>query len=126
MNAETTIAIIGTIITSVLITAGQVFWKLGISNAGGFYINDQNILDNIIRILINPQVILGFIVYIFATVIFMYLLSNYEVSFIIPISSVSYVFALLAGKYIFSEIISNTNIIGVLLIMIGVALISAK
>jgi len=126
MNHNITIALVGTVITSVLITLGQVLWKLGISKSGGFYISDQSLLINLQRVLFNPYVLLGFVLYGIATVVFMYLISNYQVSFIIPISSISYIFALIAGRYVFGEVVEVPHIIGVILIMGGVSLIAIK
>ena len=115
-----------TILTSILITGGQVFWKIGISRAGGFYLTDQTWIANIFRIILNSYVLLGFFIYAIATVFFMYLLANYKVSFIIPLSSISYIFALIAGRLIFDEFISISNIVGVFIIIIGVAVISMR
>ena len=46
--------------------------------------------------------------------------------FLIPLSSISYIFALIAGRFIFDEFISIYNIIGVFIIIIGVAVISMR
>ena len=64
-----------TIITTLLITIGQVLWKLGIEKSGGFYVSDQTWIENIFRILFNYHVLIGFILYALATVFFMYLLA---------------------------------------------------
>jgi len=119
-------AIILTILTSFLITLGQVFWKLGIQKAGGFYMNETSIIQNIIRIVFNGYVFSGFVIYGIATFFFMYLISKFDVSFIIPLSSISYVFVLLAGAWVFKEEISIYRLLGVMVIILGVYLISKK
>ena len=50
INYNLASALFYTIITTLLITIGQVLWKLGIEKAGGFYLPDQTWLDNIFRI----------------------------------------------------------------------------
>ncbi|HPE33570.1 MAG TPA: EamA family transporter [Bacteroidales bacterium] len=112
-----------TIFTTLLITSGQVLWKIGLQKAGGFYLPEQNILENVIRIIFNAWVFSGFVVYAAATGFFMWLISKFEISMVIPITSVSFIYSLLAGYFIFHEQISPVRIMGVLLIIVGVILI---
>jgi drug/metabolite transporter (DMT)-like permease len=109
--------------TTLLITSGQVLWKLGLSRIGGFYLSEYSLLGNLFRILMNPFVIAGFVVYIIATGFFMFLLSKYDISLVIPISSVSFVFSLIAGAYIFHEQISLMRISGVFVIIAGILMV---
>lgn len=111
------------VFTTLLITSGQVLWKLGLQKAGGFYISEQSLLGNLLRTLTNPFVIAGFVAYIIATGFFMFLLSKYDISLVIPISSVSFVFSLIAGAYIFGEQISWLRIAGVLVIITGIMMV---
>lgn len=55
------------------------------------------------RVFTNPFILSGFAVYVLATAFFMFLISKYEISLIIPVSSASFVFSLLAGFFIFNE-----------------------
>jgi drug/metabolite transporter (DMT)-like permease len=106
--------------TTLLITSGQVLWKIGIQKAGGFYLPDQSIIGNVFRILFNGWVFLGFVVYAVATGFFMWLISKFDISLIIPITSVAFIYSLLAGYFIFGEQISLFRVFGVLLIIAGV------
>jgi len=106
--------------TTLLITSGQVLWKIGLHQIGGLYLPEKGILDNIFRIILNGWIFSGFVVYAVATVFFMWLLSKYEISLVIPISSVSFIFSLIAGTLIFHEQIHALRFIGVILIMLGV------
>lgn len=112
--------VILSISTTLLITTGQVLWKIGIQKAGGFFLPDQSIFDNVIRILFNGWVLSGFVVYAIATGFFMWLISKFDISLIIPITSVAFIYSLLAGYFIFNEQISLVRIFGVLLIIAGV------
>ena len=111
------------IFTTLLITSGQVFWKIGLGRIGGFYLADAGIFGNMFRILSSPFVIAGFAVYILATGFFMYLLSKYDISLVIPISSISFIFSLIAGAWIFHEHITAMRVAGVLVIITGIILV---
>jgi len=106
--------------TTLLITTGQVLWKIGIQKAGGFFLPDQSIFENVFRILFNAWVLSGFVVYAIATGFFMWLISKFDISLIIPITSVAFIYSLLAGYFIFDEQISLIRVLGVLLIIAGV------
>ena len=106
--------------TTLLITSGQVLWKIGIQKAGGFYLPEQSIVGNVFRILFNGWVFSGFVVYALATGFFMWLISKFDISLIIPITSVAFIYSLLAGYFIFGEQISLYRVFGVLLIIAGV------
>jgi len=106
--------------TTLLITSGQVLWKIGIQKAGGFYLPEQSIIGNVFRILFNGWVFSGFVVDALATGFFMWLISKFDISLIIPITSVAFIYSLLAGYFIFGEQISLYRVFGVLLIIAGV------
>lgn len=112
--------VILSIFTTLLITSGQVLWKIGIQKAGGFYLPEQSIFENVFRILFNGWVFSGFVVYAAATGFFMWLISKFDISLIIPITSVAFIYSLLAGYFIFHEQISLVRVFGVLLIIAGV------
>jgi len=111
------------IFTTLLITSGQILWKIGFREIGGLYLPEKSFLQNIFRVSLNGWIFSGFIVYAVATIFFMWLLSKYEISLVIPISSVSFIFSLIAGFVIFHEQISLLKIAGVVLIMVGIILI---
>jgi len=110
------------IFTTLLITSGQVLWKIGLQKIGGFYLPDRSIIENFFRIILNGWIFSGFVVYAIATGFFMWLLSKYDISLVIPISSVSFIFSLIAGSMIFHEQINFLRVAGVALIMIGIIL----
>lgn len=111
------------VFTTFLITSGQVLWKIGLQQSGGFYMADQSLINNLFRILTNGWVFSGFVVYLIATGFFMYLLSKYDISLVIPISSVSFIFSLIAGALIFHEHISAMRLVGVLVIIAGIFMV---
>jgi drug/metabolite transporter (DMT)-like permease len=110
------------IFTTLLITSGQVLWKIGLQKIGGFYMPERSIIENFFRIILNGWIFSGFVVYAIATGFFMWLISKYDISLVIPISSVSFIFSLIAGSMIFHEQINFLRITGVVLIMIGIVM----
>lgn len=111
------------VFTTLLITTGQVLWKIGLQKIGGFYLAEKSILENIIRIVFNGWIFSGFVVYALATGFFMWLLSKFDISLVIPITSVAFIYSLLAGYWIFHENISPMRIVGVIFIIFGVFLV---
>lgn len=65
----------------------------------------------------------GFVIVI-SSLIWVYLLERIEFSLLYPIISLSYVFGLLAGKFIFGEQIPATRWVGVIIIIIGVLIVN--
>jgi undecaprenyl phosphate-alpha-L-ara4N flippase subunit ArnE len=59
-----------------------------------------------------------------ATVLWLYVIKHFDFSIIYPMTSISYLFGMLAAIYVFQEIIPPTRWIGVLLVMGGVILIA--
>lgn len=117
-------AIVLTFLFSVITTVGQVLWKIGLNKAGGFYISDMSIIQNVFRILLSWYIIFGFVVFLVATGIWFYLLSNYKLSVILPVSSIAFIFSMIAGKMFFFENINLVNWLGVGFIIFGVVLIA--
>ena len=109
--------------TTFLITTGQVLWKIGLQKIGGFYLPEKSIIQNFLRIILNEWIFSGFVVYAIATGFFMWLLSKYEIGLVIPISSVAFIYSLIAGHLLFNEQITVWRLAGVLLIIAGVVMV---
>ncbi len=120
------IAILLTIFTTILIAIAQVLWKIGLEKIGGFYLTEQTIFQNIIRVGFSIYILSGLVLYALATVIFLYLLNQYPISLIVPLSSISFIFTMIAGIVIFKEQVNYINWIGAIVILIGVFLITKK
>lgn len=125
-NKTMIIAILLTIFTTILIAIAQVLWKIGLEKIGGFYLTEQTIFQNIIRVGFSIYILSGLVLYALATVIFLYLLNQYPISLIVPLSSISFIFTMIAGIVIFKEQVNYINWIGAIVILIGVFLITKK
>ncbi|RTR36415.1 hypothetical protein EKG37_02340 [Robertmurraya yapensis] len=98
---------------------GQTAWKLGLENLQ----LQGSVFQKFFQIIFSPLIIMGFVLYALATVIWMYLLSKLPLSFLYPLQSLAYVLALIISFYLFKENIPITRWIGTGVILIGVYLI---
>ncbi len=110
-----------------LLVLGQSFWKLGITQLQPQLTGQTQLVKKLFALFINPYVIAGFVVYIFATALYMYVLSKYQygVSYVV-IVSLSIVFATIIAMVLFKEQIRLINAVGLAIIIAGVILVAKK
>ena len=71
--------------------------------------------------------LLGFILYIGSFLMWQKLLTTYDLSYIVPITTgIVQIVVLIASYFIFHEAITLTNLIGIIFVTIGIVLISIK
>ena len=95
---------------------GQLEFKRG-SETFGF---------NITSILANYHLLIGFLLYAFSTLIYIYILREGRLSFIYPIIATSYIWTTFFAKIFLNEPVDATSWLGIALILIGVTLISLR
>ncbi|MFZ3590415.1 EamA family transporter [Bacillus sp. DJP31] len=111
---------IALIILNILcLVGGQTVWKIGLENLQ----LSGNIFQKLIQFFFSPFIFLGFVLYIVATGIWMYLLSKLPLSFLYPLQSLAYVIALFIALFIFKEHIPISRWVGTGVILIGVYLV---
>lgn len=103
-----------------LLTAGQVLWKIGLNQAGGFS------LANAVKVLFSPMILAGLFLYVIATGVWFMVLGKTDLSFAYPLQSMAYILGVIAALLIFKEAIPVTRWIGVGVIIFGVYLVSMK
>jgi drug/metabolite transporter (DMT)-like permease len=103
----------------VCLVLGQTSWKIGLGN---LHLHG-NLIQKFFQFVFSPFIFLGFILYILATIIWMYLLSKLPLSFLYPLQSIAYVLALFVGLFLFKEQIPVTRWLGTGVILIGVYLV---
>lgn len=109
------------ILTSV---AGQFFLKTGASKLG--QVNASNALSLILNIVRTPELLTGLACYGLGAVAYILVLTRVNLSVAGPAISLSYVFALLIGHFVFGEPIPPKLYIGMGLIICGVILVIWK
>lgn len=101
---------------SLFLTLTQVFLKFGLARMEPFGFN-WNFLRSA---LFNWQFAMSGVCVVTASLIWFYVLKNFDFSLAYPLISISYVFGMFAAIFIFHEIVPATRWIGVGFIMLGV------
>lgn len=104
----------------ILLVTGQYLFKIGLTQAGGFTV------ANVTKVLINPLIVAGLVLYIIATGLWFAVLSKTELSFAYPLQSTAYVLAVLVDRLVFKQMIPLSSWVGVGIIIIGVYLVSMR
>jgi uncharacterized membrane protein len=79
-----------------------------------------------LQILAQPAVDLGLLVYVFGSACWIIAVSQKEISFLYPLSSVNYVLVALASTLLLSEPLHARRVEGVLLIAFGMVLLYCR
>lgn len=113
------------ILTALQVVVAQTLWKIGLDRVG-FVADKEFILSSqVFRVFLSPLIVLGVFLYISATFSFFVLLSMFDYSHsqtVVVCSSLTLTF--LSAAVIFNEQLLLINLLGVLLIFIGVLLIT--
>lgn len=108
----------GLIVVSVLLRAiNPVFFKVGALNIDSF---------TIVEVCTNIFYFLGFTVLFVRTIVWQLTLSRFPLSYAYPFLSVSFILILIAGHFIFNEPVRISNILGSLIIMVGLIVMSRR
>jgi len=100
---------------------GQLVWKKGLSMMPGLFTNPP--VQVVTTLISSVYIWIGIGLYSFATVLWFYLLSRYEFSFIYPMNSLTFVFAVIVAVNVLEERVPWQRWFGVGLICAGVYLI---
>ena len=106
------------LLNTVILVAGRFLWKYGMMKTT-FKLDPLSI----IKILFSPFIFSGLVMYGFATILWLFILSRVPLSVAYPVQSIAYVLAVFGAYFVFHEPLSPTKIIGVILIILGVSLI---
>jgi len=93
---------------------GSLYLKLGSKKTN----------KKIASFLMNKNLIKGIVFYILSTIIYIYLLKKIELSILYPITSLTYIWVLMLSKTHLNEKVSNTKMMGVSLIILGIITIN--
>jgi len=107
----------------ILLVIGQIFLKHGMNSIKHFSFSEF-FSSGILRLFRSPYLILGFMFYGISTVIWLEILTKLELSYALPILSLSYAFNFFAAWFFLGENVSLLRFIGIVVICIGVYLVS--
>ncbi|MEX0267522.1 EamA family transporter [Leptolyngbyaceae cyanobacterium UHCC 1019] len=102
-------------------SGGQFLLKLGAGKLGK--VNANNFISLILNIALTPELIAGLALYAFSSIFFILVLTRVKLSVAAPAVSISYIFSVLLGYFIFNESISRYQVFGLGLIIAGVVLV---
>lgn len=105
-------------------TTGQFLLKVGALQLGK--VNAANWFGHILSLLTIPQLLIGLCFYALGAVAYILLLTRVNLSVAGPAASMSYIFSVLMGYFIFRETIPLSRAIGLGLIVFGVLLVIWK
>ena len=77
-----------------------------------------------VSIVLNGYIFGGVFIFVLSLLLWLYLLSQFDLSFLYPFGSLSYVLAALGGWFFFAEKITLYRGGGILLILMGVLLVA--
>ena len=100
----------GLVLVQVLsLAAGQILWKVGIDQAGGFMTAGRSALDSLVELAKSPAFVIGSGLYLVATFVWFYLLARHDLGYIYPILSLTYVVTFIGGWLVLGEPLSSSG-----------------
>ncbi len=108
------------IIAVLLSVVGQLFLKAGMNKAE---IEHIKLIELGKKMLFNYFVMSGLLLYVASTLLWIIVLSDFELSYAYPMVSAGYFFVTLASVFVFKEEVSVDRWISVFVIIFGVILI---
>ena len=103
---------------TLLVAIAQYLIKLGANR-----LSHAGLLATLIGILTIPQLFFGYCLYGVFTVLFIYALRHGELSILYPLIALSYVWVTITAVVAFHETTNPFKIVGVLVIILGVAVL---
>ena len=98
----------------------NMFWKMRFDKVPLSLSSIQDLLD----LLKAWQIWIGIGCYGVSMLLFFYMLSHYKLSSIMPVTCMTYIFNIIIARFFFYESISKTQIIGAVIIIIGLLILS--
>jgi drug/metabolite transporter (DMT)-like permease len=111
-------------LSSVCVVSGHLMIKSGLNSVPKLI--QATLGERILHAVLQPEVFIGLLVYMFGTACWMIAVSQKEISFLYPLSSVNYVLVVVASALLFAETIPGLRAAGVALIVAGMFLLNRK
>ncbi|MDR2499382.1 MAG: EamA family transporter [Tannerellaceae bacterium] len=108
------------VLQSMLLAAGQVFLKIGLGRINGVSLSWKFIASQIVN---WPLAAAGGCLTA-ATLLWIYMLRRFEFGVVYPMTSLGYLFGMIAAATIFQEHIPPTRWLGLALVIAGIILIA--
>lgn len=113
-------------LSSVCVVSGHLMIKAGLNTLTAAGNAPAGVIGRVAHAVMQPEVVGGLLIYCFGTVCWMVAVSQKDISFLYPLSSVNYVLVVVASAVLFAEVISTKRALGVALIVVGMILLNRK
>jgi len=124
---ESTKKILVLIFLSVMLSVGgQLLMKNGMKIVGQISLAQIIMPPTLFQVILNPYIIAGVGLYVFASVVWLVVLSRAELSYAYPMIGMSYIITSVLAWIIFKENMTALRFLGIISIISGVYLISLK
>ncbi|HEX5125163.1 MAG TPA: EamA family transporter [Rhodocyclaceae bacterium] len=114
------------LLSSVLTAIGQVAFKFGMRSFAEVEYSRETLALQLWQIFTSPSIILGFAAFGLGAVLWLFALARAELSYAVPLASLTYVLVLAAGVVLFREPLTAAKIVGTALVAAGVVCVSLK
>ena len=111
-------------LTSICDTINQLFLKSAINSLRSPSGNIKAILKFILSLVMVPRVWISFLFSVISLCIWLFVLSQVDLSFAFSADSMHYIFIALASRFILKEKVSSQRWLGIILIVIGIMMVS--
>ncbi len=115
---------IAAILSILLGSGGQYFLKLGVNKISGKLFSPFILKFFIFELLKNTNLLIGLFSYVISMVLWLYVLSQFELSKAYPLASLGYVVTMFLGISLLGEPFNLFKVIGLILIVSGVIFIN--
>lgn len=114
-----------TLISAGIAVAANLFLRIGVDKAGGFGGGMNDMLISFINLLRQPTFDCGIVLYGFATLVWIRIISIEPLSVAYPILvSITFLLVTLGSAFLLKETVTVSKIIGFLLIISGIVILS--
>lgn len=106
----------------VLGSFGHLLIKMGVTAAARQTLN-SSVLSRLGHYILQPAAMTGLLIYGVGTLLWIYAVSQRSISFLYPLTALTYVVVALGGRFIFGKVISRQRWLGIAVVMVGVAML---
>jgi drug/metabolite transporter (DMT)-like permease len=104
-------------------STGQVMFKKGLLMTGEVTLK-SSVMGELLRMIFQPLVFSGLILYVISTLLWLLALSKTTLSFAYPFTALTFILVMLSSRVIFLESIPTLRYFGIALIVLGILLSS--
>jgi len=119
------IIVVGFVVGILMGAFGGILMKIGAKDIGTIKItSSQQFIEFLFHQIVNIPLVGGLILYFLSALIWIYLLTKLDISYVQPILALTYVVTPVLAIFILNESVPPVRWIGIVVIIIGVAIVA--